>query len=195
MRGAFFMFQFLNLSMTPEQLHSLKYPIGGFQISERQNSMELENWIESISQFPSNLFDIVSSLSSKELNWIYRPGGWAIKQVVHHCADSHMNAFIRLKLALTEEAPTIKPYEEGEWALLSDSQSDDVSDSLAILQSLHSKWVTLLRGLSASDLERTYVHPDKAEPVKLYAYIAEYSWHCKHHLAHVKQGLEFEGRF
>lgn len=149
-----------------------------------------ERWIETIDSFPFTLRALVQDLSSEEKKLTYRPEGWNIKQVVHHCADSHMNSLIRFKLTLTEDSPTIRPYYEDRWATLSDGQDDDLNDSLDLLTALHSKWVKLLSGLTDEDLYLTYVHPEHGQSFTLLEAIGTYAWHCDHHLGHVRLAID-----
>jgi len=163
----------------------LKYPIGKFDKPERISFPALKEAIKEIKAFPENLKTSVKGLSEPQLETPYRPGGWTVRQLVHHCADSHMNAFIRFKLALTEDNPTIKPYEEGEWAKLADN-SLPISSSLVLLEALHLRWSYLLENMKESDFQRTYFHPDKKRSQGLDEITMLYSWHGNHHLAHVQ---------
>ena len=174
-------------------LYKLKFPIGEFKKPDIITPSILVNWIDQINQFPYKLSELVENLSVEELNWVYRPKGWTIKQVVHHCGDSHMNSLIRFKLSLTENSPVIKPYLEDKWAELPDSQSDDIQDSLLLIKSLHAKWTMLLTSLTPQQLEKTFTHPEHGETISLKENIGIYAWHCAHHLAHVKQALEAKG--
>lgn len=176
-------------------LENLKFPIGAFEIPEKITPEILNHWIAEIQQLPNDLINIVQNLSKKELKLIYRPNGWNIKQVVHHLADSHANAFIRYKLALTEENPTIKPYAEDLWAELVDGMDDDISYSLLILKGVHHKWHLLLVSMDESHWERSYFHPESKKTVTLEEMIGLYAWHGKHHLAHIQQALEYKGEF
>ncbi len=163
----------------------LKYPIGKFEKPERISVSALKDAIKEIKAFPEYLKTSVKGLSDQQLDTPYRPGGWTVRQLVHHCADSHMNAYIRFKLALTEENPTIKPYEEAEWAKLPDSSLSIIS-SLQILDSLHLRWSYLLENMKESDFQRTYFHPDKGRSQSLDEITMLYTWHGNHHLAHVQ---------
>ena len=164
----------------------LKYPIGKFQLPTNIDSASIDEAIDTLKLFPSQIFTAVSPLSPKQLDTPYRPGGWTVRQLIHHCADSHMNAFIRFKLALTEENPTIKPYEEAEWAKLPDSQLP-IEPSLAVLKAIHLKWVTLLEAMNPSDFKKTFFHPEKQNSQALGGVTLMYAWHSLHHLAHVHQ--------
>lgn len=176
-------------------LEKLKFPIGQFQKPETISQNDLDSWINDIESFPSRIKNLTSTLSVEELNWIYRPQGWSIKQVVHHCADSHMNSLIRFKLALTEELPTIKPYEEQLWAELADGNSNDISPSLQLIEGLHKRWVLLLKSFSSTELKRQFIHPANKKTSSLEETIGMYAWHGNHHLAHIEQALAHKGQF
>lgn len=176
-------------------LEKLKYPIGKWVSPTTVRNEDVRVWTEVISNFAFKMNDLISNLNEDQLNWKYRPEGWTIKQVVHHCADSHMNSFIRYKLALTEDSPTIKPYKEGDWANLPDTLDAHISDSLKILNGLHNRWSVLLKSLSEEDLKREYVHPESRRKFSLAECTSLYSWHCDHHFKHVQQALEYEGKF
>ena len=176
--------------MQSKNIEDLKYPIGKFQMAISLEQSEINEWITIIEQFPKSLNKIIPYLSSEELLYRYRPEGWTIKQVIHHCADSHMNSFMRFKLALTEDVPTIKPYEQGAWAQLPDARDYEIAPSMLLLKGLHARWGILLRALTPEDLNKTYIHPEKNKPLNLADTIGLYAWHCKHHLAHIRQALE-----
>lgn len=175
--------------MIPEQL---KYPIGKFEEPEIITPGILSKWIEEISAFPAKLKAEVSHLTEQQLESTYRPEGWTIRQVVHHCADSHMNSLIRFKLALTEEVPTIKPYKEDKWVELSDAQMP-IAPSLQLLEALHSRWVNLLNNLTDQELASHYYHPEQQKEIDLQTTIGLYAWHGNHHLAHIKQAKRQHG--
>lgn len=176
--------------MIANQLYKLRFPIGEFEFPSEVSTELKEKWIQSIADFPATINSLVVDLSLEEKNKTYRPDGWSIKQVVHHCADSHMNAFIRFKLTLTEDLPTIRPYFEDRWAELSDGLNEDLTDSLQLLSALHSKWTRLLRNLTESDLKRVYIHPEHGKQFSLLEVISMYAWHCEHHLGHVRLALK-----
>ena len=163
----------------------LKYPIGKFEVPEVITPEQLQDAIATIKAFPDSFFSAVRRLSVAQLDTPYRPGGWTVRQLVHHCADSHMNAYIRFKLALTEDNPTIKPYDEASWARLADSELP-VEPSLAIIKALHHRWATLLEAMKEDDFARTYFHPEKNRSQELSVVTLLYAWHCQHHLAHVQ---------
>ncbi len=172
-----------------------KYPIGKFSKPKMITSETINNWISIIEDFPTNLSKEIFGLSEKELLYKYRQNGWNIKQIVHHCADSHMNSFIRFKLALTEENPTIKPYFEDKWAELPDSSISPINLSLKILEGLHSRWTILLKSLNDQQLNFTFYHPENKNEIKLSENIGIYAWHCNHHLEHIKLAKKFKTKF
>jgi hypothetical protein len=174
-------------------IEELKYPVGKFKYAKPTHDQH-KQWIKDIETFPAKVREIITGLSSKQLAWAYRPEGWTIQQVVHHCADSHMNANSRFKLALTEDNPTIKPYEEALWAKLPD-MANDLEDSLSILDGLHKRWNSLLESLSEEELDRTYIHPEHNKTFDLRFTVGMYAWHCNHHYAHIKQALHHKGQF
>ena len=176
-------------------LEELKYPIGKFNWPKEVSNAELKIWMDAIESFPARLKSEVENLTDEELSMIYRPDGWNIRQVVHHCADSHSNAFTRFKLTLTEDKPTIKPYHENLWALLPDVTVTPIEWSLQMLEGLHKRWNILLRNLSVTDLQRAYIHPDHGRELKLESVVALYAWHSNHHLAHVQQAKKCNGKF
>lgn len=168
-----------------QDIEKLKYPIGKFQKPKEILQEDIDRWIKIIAEFPQRVISQVENLSEIELKHRYRPQGWTIKQVVHHCADSHMNSFIRFKLALTEDTPTIKPYVEDLWAELPDAKNYPINDSLFILAGLHGRWVQLLKNLTAMELEKEFIHPASNERISIKTNIGMYAWHCEHHLAHI----------
>jgi len=176
-------------------LQKLRFPIGEYAPNKKPSKALFKNWIAEIENFPSKLNSALEGISIEKLNFKYRPDGWTVKQVIHHCADSHMNSIIRFKLALTEETPEIRPYFEDRWANLIDSQDDDISGSLALLKGLHKKWSVLLKGLTEEQLKLEFVHPEQEKKIKLSDNIEFYAWHCQHHLAHIKNGIESNGKY
>jgi hypothetical protein len=165
-------------------LETLKYPIGTFKKPDHIDALQLQTYLQTIIDFPHLLQKEVGMLSDAQLDTPYRPDGWTIRQVVHHCADSHMNAFIRFKLTLTEEKPTIRPYQEALWAQLADSRMP-VSPSLKLIEGLHARMAELWKILSAADLQKRYVHPQYQTEYSLAEAMALYDWHSRHHLAHI----------
>ena len=163
----------------------LKYPIGKLSINDDYSENEIAGFIETIKELPGKLSDIIRNADDEFLNSSYRDGSWTVKQVVHHIADSHLNAFIRLKLALTEDNPIIKPYSQALWAETYDGRDSDIDASLKIIEGTHKRMSDTLSHLNASDFERTYFHPETQKPVKISQLIALYAWHSKHHLGHI----------
>lgn len=176
-------------------LEKLKYPIGFFEKPTIISNELIIDWKNTIQIFPFELEKVVENLAFEKLNWVYRPNGWSIKQVIHHCADSHMNAFIRFKLALTEENPIIKPYEESKWANLADGNCDDISSSLSILKGVHQRWTMILNYMNENEFDRNYFHPESQKNYSLKEALGLYAWHCNHHLAHINQALKFKNQF
>lgn len=167
------------------QLEKLRYPIGKFSFNAKADEKEIKKWIEEIEQLPFNARESVKGLNEEQKNTSYRKDGWTVKQVIHHLADSHINAYCRIKLALTENHPTIKPYEETLWAEMDDAKNLPVEISLKLLEALHIRWVHLLKKLSASDFEKTVYHPESGRDMSVKFLIHLYSWHGKHHCAHI----------
>jgi len=174
------------MTQTLSQLDTLRYPVGHFQAPAENGVAERATYIETLRRLPERLKAAVAGLNDMQLDTPYREGGWTVRQLVHHVADSHANAYVRIKLALTEEWPTIKPYEEAEWAKLADSQLP-VDVSLDLLTALHTRWVALLESLGEADFDRGYVHPATGKKQAIGEVIALYSWHSRHHTAHVTE--------
>lgn len=168
-------------------MENLRYPIGKPNIPKEISDRNIRDWIEVIELFPSKLKNLVSGLSDNQLNTQYRDGGWTIRQVVHHCADSHHNSYTRFKWTLTEDKPVIKAYYEDRWAELKDSKDGPISLSINSLMALHEKWVYFLKLLTPADLEKYFIHPEGNEKVTLKENIGIYTWHCNHHFAHIEQ--------
>ena len=170
----------------------LRYPIGQFNWSGPNTSEQRARLIDDIAAAPEKMRSAVAGLSDAQLNSPYRDGGWTVRQVVHHVPDSHMNSYIRIKFALTEHEPTIKPYDEAVWAELIDGRSAPVEPSLSLLEGLHRRWALFLRSLSDDDVKRKFNHPELGI-VTIDKYIALYAWHGKHHVAHIMSLREREG--
>lgn len=162
----------------------LKYPIGKYQPEENIDKTAINSFIKEIETLPQRLADAVRGLSTEQLRTRYRPDGWTIQQVVHHIADSHLNAYVRFKLALTEDNPVIKPYNEKLWAELPDSKLLDINVSLTLIDSLHKRWTALLKQLNDNELEKKFLHPDSGMKT-LSETVCQYAWHGNHHLAHI----------
>lgn len=170
-------------------LDELKYPVGKFIKPEFITKEIIDSAISDIENFPNLVKAEIQNLDAKDLQLRYRPEGWTITQVVHHCADSHINSYMRFKLALTENLPTIKPYEESLWAELPDNNLSPFI-SLKLLEALHERWVYLLKTLTENDLNKEFIHPEQSEKISLKENILIYSWHCRHHLAHIRQAKD-----
>ncbi len=165
-------------------MNDLRYPIGKFQFDEEISPEKRRDWIKQIAQTPAQLLVAIEGLSEDQLDTPYREGGWTVRQVVHHIADSHMNAYIRFRLALTEEEPTIKPYHETSWANLEDARTAPARLSLTLIESLHDRWVRLIESFHPDDFSRTFRHPHLGV-MTLERTLAMYAWHGRHHLAHI----------
>lgn len=162
-----------------------RYPIGKFSYKIKDDKKkQREEFISEIESVPSDLRKAVSGLSVLQLDTPYREGGWTIRQVIHHLPDSHLNAYIRFKLALTEDCPTVKTYDEKKWAEFPDYLYTPVEHSLNLLDNLHKKWIILLKSMSDEDFKKTYLHPELGK-VDLDWVTAQYAWHGKHHIAHI----------
>ncbi|MEP7109793.1 MAG: YfiT family bacillithiol transferase [Ferruginibacter sp.] len=165
-------------------MEDLRYPVGKYEpqpFSEKQ----LQEWLTDIRFLPQHLENAILNLDESQINTPYRPEGWTVKQLVHHVADSHMNAYIRFKLGLTEENPAIKPYDEGAWANLIDTQNLPVNISLTLLHALHARWSEVLNGILTQDWNRTVYHPEQKKDITLWHLLGMYAWHGRHHVAHV----------
>ncbi len=162
----------------------LRYPVGQFEMQNEPKAEEREGFIREIAATPARLRQAVGGLSDEQLDTPYRPGGWSLRQVVHHVADSHLNSYVRFRLALTEEEPAIKTYMEDRWAELMDARTAPIEVSLRLLESLHERWVMLLRSLAPEDFARAFHHPELGR-IPLNQSVALYAWHGRHHVAHI----------
>jgi len=162
----------------------LRYPIGKFSFAGSNSEEDRVRLIDQIAEAPARLREAVKNLSPEQLDTPYRPGGWTVRQVVHHVPDSHLNSYARFKLALTEDQPTIKDYREDRWAELADARSAPVETSLVLLESLHKRWVAMLRSLTPEQFARGFVHPELGS-VSLDRNLSLYAWHGRHHVAHI----------
>ena len=169
-------------------INKLQYPIGHFIYPDQVTQGIVSKWIRILEELPVTLENLVKHLSDEQLETPYRPGGWTVRQLVHHIADSHHHSYTRFKWALTEDEPLIKAYEEKEWSSLFDAKTAPIELSLFYLKALHAKMVFLLCGLSSEDLDKCYVHPDGNTKVTVKENIGKYAWHSQHHCAHI-QGL------
>ncbi|HSJ23214.1 MAG TPA: putative metal-dependent hydrolase [Longimicrobiales bacterium] len=176
------------MPLSDDQLETLRFPTGRFAARSVFTAEERAACIEELDRLPAQIRAAVSGLGDEDLDTPYRPGGWTIRQVVHHLPDSHMNAYIRCKLAVTSEAPVITGYDEAAWAELADGAGGDIEPSLALLEGLHSRWAAFLRSLDDRSLDRTYLHPEMG-PVSVATAIQLYAWHGRHHLGHIMNAL------
>ncbi len=170
----------------------LRYPVGRYQPLETVTAADRDGWITDVAAAPAALRAAVEGLNDEQLDTPYRPGGWTVRQLVHHVADSHYNALVRFKLALTEDEPAIKPYDEARWAELADSRGP-IAPSLAILDGLHARWIDLLQAMDEADWPRTFFHPERGRALRLDWTLGLYAWHGRHHVAHVTRLAEREG--
>jgi len=173
-------------------MNDLRYPIGRFSYNGPLTEDRKQAFLDDIARAPANLRAAVKGLSDAQLDTPYRPGGWTVRQVVHHVPDSHLNSYMRFKLALTEDEPTIKPYAEDRWAELADTKATPIGVSLTLLESLHDRWVRLLRSLGPEDWKRTFRHPELGT-MTLERTLALYAWHGRHHVTHITGLREREG--
>ncbi len=171
--------------MHDEKMETLQYPIGRFTKPTEVSEEDIRMAIQTISDFPEKIQAAVEKMDKNQMDTPYRPGGWTVRQLVHHCADSHMNAYIRFKLTLTEETPTIKPYDQTRWAMLVDSQLLDPGVSLGILKGIHARWETIMHSMSEEDWDRMFLHPEYKVTQSLKNIVKMYEWHCNHHLSHI----------
>lgn len=169
-------------------METLQYPIGRFSLPKEVSPAEIKAAIQKISLLPTQMAATVRAMSKVQIDTPYRPGGWTVRQVVHHVPDSHMNAYIRYKLALTEDSPVIKPYEEAAWANLIDS-SMDVEVSLILLDAIHTRWVPIMENMTAVDWQRAFIHPQYNRRQTLAQTVMLYAWHGEHHHEHIRASV------
>lgn len=170
-------------------MYELKYPIGIANVPKEITQENITSWIQTIETLPQRLSKLVQHLNQEQLNTPYRPGGWSIRQVLHHIGDSHANSYIRFKWALTEDKPVIKAYFEERWADLEDTKNAPVSLALDFITGLHAKMAYLFKGLTPSQFEKTFVHPETGDEITLKKNIGIYAWHSEHHYQHINQLL------
>ncbi|MGI8770386.1 MAG: YfiT family bacillithiol transferase [Acidobacteriaceae bacterium] len=170
------------------KLEKQRYPVGRFERPARLTHEQRSAMITTLEGLPAGLRALTGGLSDAQLERHYRPGGWTVRQLVHHVADSHLNAYARMRLALTEASPAIKPYDESKWAELEDARTLPVAPSLALLEALHQRWVVLLRSLDDRQWMRTYRHPEMGEQT-MEQVLALYDWHSRHHLGHARTAV------
>ena len=173
-------------------MKDLRYPIGKFEHAGPVRPGDLETWIGKIAALPDRMRDAVRFLDADQLDTEYRPGGWTIRQVVHHVPDSHLNCYVRIKMAITEDEPMIKPYDENGWSGLEDARSPQIEPSLDLLEALHNRWAAQLRSLMPEQLSRRFRHPETGLQVVDWN-IGAYAWHGEHHLAHITTAIDRHG--
>ena len=176
--------------MNDQDLEKLKYPIGRYQPLATVDEKQIEKFIAALAEFPARLANLVANLDDQHLDLVYRPGGWSIRQVIHHLADSHINAYVRVKLIITENNPHIRPYDEASWAECEDAKLGDIKVSLVLLEKLHQRWSLFLSTLKLSDFDRLYFHPEHQKTFSLKYLLGLYVWHGEHHLAHISGTLD-----
>ena len=170
--------------MNPETEQQLKYPIGKFSPKSSYSADDFEQDLLALLALPVHLEKSIEGLDQSQLDTPYRPGGWTVRQVVHHLADSHMNAYIRTKWTLTEDKPVIKAYNEKDWA---NTLENDINPqlSIALIRALHTKWVMLIRKIPFGELSQSFIHPDTNREISLERMVQIYAWHSRHHVAHI----------
>ena len=171
----------------------LRFPIGEFEAPDVIDDAQVEAWIDDIERLPGQLRALVELFDETKLNTVYRPGGWTVAQVVHHIADSHLNSYTRFKLALTEDKPAIRPYDEAAWGELPEASDSDIGDSLDLIDALHRRWVKMLRSMEPAEWDREFFHPEGQVTIPLRTNVGIYSWHGRHHFAHISTLAEREG--
>ena len=179
--------------MEEKHIEQLKYPIGQFIRPEIVSQEMVKGWINELEELPSRLTNLVAPLSDAQMETPYRPGGWTVRQLVHHISDSHHNSYTRFKWALTEDKPVIKAYDEKGWANIFDTRTAPIKMSLDHLSAVHSKLVYLLKGLSAEDMQRSFIHPDNLVETTVEVNIGHYAWHGNHHYKHIEGLIIREG--
>jgi len=168
-------------------IEKLRYPIGEFNPKDSYTAEEISNNVLTIENFPVKLQIEVKDLADEQLDTCYRAGGWTLRQVVHHVVDSHINSYVRFKLTLTEDTPTIKPYYEARWAELPEAKSAPINLSLPLLDALHKRWVAMLINIAPEQMQRKFHHPESGNDIALDELIHLYAWHSNHHLAHITE--------
>lgn len=176
--------------MSEEELEKLRYPIGRFSLPESITSELRNQWITVLKNLPERLENLVHGITEEQLETPYRPGGWTVRQVIHHLADSHHHSYTRFKWALAEDKPTIKAYDEKDWAELKDVKHAQIDSSLLHLKAIHIKLVNLLTIMSDSDFKRSFIHPETGREVFLDVNLGIYAWHSQHHYAHVESVIK-----
>ncbi|WP_027376247.1 YfiT family bacillithiol transferase [Kaistella palustris] len=169
-----------------DNLELKKYPLGEFQIPEEISDPDIDECIKTLQNFPAKLENLIGNWTDEQLDTQYREGGWKVRQLVNHLSDSHMMSYIRFKLALTENNPAVKTYDEAHWAELQDSFSIGIDPALTILKGLHERWVYELKALTNREFDSTFYHPEQNRNISLRESLVFYAWHCDHHFAHIE---------
>lgn len=177
----------MTATIETDQLQALRFPVGMFEFGKTYTDEDIQQFIKKIEGFPARLKKLTAGLTAEQFDTSYREGGWTIRQVIHHLADSHMNAYIRFKLALTEDTPAIKPYNQTAWAELEDSKTALPQVSIDLLTSLHARWTITLKSMTPEDFDRLFYHPEHQMSHGLKEILAMYAWHGDHHYAHIQQ--------
>jgi len=168
-----------------DELEDLRYPLGRWVPPAAAGAAQVSGWLDEIADAPARLRAAVEGLPEGQLDTAYRPGGWTVRQVVHHLADSHVNVYTRFRLAMTEDEPAIRPYDEAAWAELDDARRGPIEASLQLIAALHERWVRLAQAISPDDLGRRYYHPELKPSVRLDEVLSSYAWHGRHDVAHI----------
>lgn len=171
--------------MDDAEMESLRYPVGRYAPPDEMNARTRRQAIAVLADFPQQLRLALRKMDDEQFDTPYRPGGWTVRMLTHHLGDSHMNAFLRIRFALTEDRPTIMPYNEDAWAHLHDDMHAPPMWSVQLLEALHARWVMLLQGLDESQWKRAFVHPEHGQQITVEQALFNYAWHCRHHLAHI----------
>ncbi len=168
-------------------MEDLRFPIGRYRGPSDFNGEAIQSYIRTIKEYPGHITALVEHMSENQLDTRYRPEGWTVRQVVHHTVDSHLNAYLRFKRIITEENPTILPYDQAAWAALPDSTGGNIQAPLRMISALHERWVNFMNSLTDDDFERVYTHPEHSGTQKLFFLLGLYAWHCNHHFGHIEQ--------
>jgi uncharacterized damage-inducible protein DinB len=181
--------------MNTKETDALRYPVGKFREDGEFKNISNQQAIKVLAGFSKKLKDEVHNISEDELYYRHRPGGWTIRQIIHHLADSNMNAFCRMKLVVTEDKPTIKPYDESAWANTDDAAAAPIESSLKIIEGLMERWRILVESMNDKDMKRTLHHPQYNKTMSADELLQMYAWHCEHHLAHIRNAKKFKNSF
>jgi hypothetical protein len=171
---------------------ALKFPAGVFKMPKKILKQDIDRGIKTLADFPERVENTLQTLALQELRYKYRPEGWTIKQVVNHCVDSHMNGLLRFKLALTENKPTIRPFNETLWAVLPDSVVYEMPDTLVLLKAVHNRWCFLMTLMTSNDFEKTCYHPEQEQYFSLKQFLYLYEWHCNNHFGHLLNAIQYK---